>query len=326
MSRLVSAPFFSAHPVFRREEYAAAVGRRPGDRTVTAMLTQHQRAGNIRRIARGVFASVPKHADARTWSVDRFLAASRLRRDAVIACHSALELHGCAYSEGYEMQIIARGEPGTFEAVGFTCRFIKPPRGFTPRNATSTDGVMVIDRLGLWVDVTMIERTIVDLFDRCDLAGGSEELFNSLDLVARVDAAALVRYARARGNAAVHDLHGGDLSPVCTRARQRHGRRRAGFLAGARTGAAWCAEPRARRPPRTGAMPDTVCPWRQTGGGKGDPGLERHSPHRHRRTPLRGTVNGAALRFYPVSHSAWTMQAASWICFTVIFASERSRE
>ena len=219
MSRLISAPFFSAHPVFRRDEYAAAVGRRPGDRTVTAMLTQHLQAGNIRRIARGVFASVPGHADARIWSVDRFLAASRLRRDGVIACHSALELHGCAYSEGYEVQIIAPGEPGTFEAVGFTCRFIKPPRGSAPRNGVPADGVAVIDRLGLGVEVTTIERTIADLFDRYDLAGGAEELFNSLDLVARVDAAALVRHSRARGNATA----AGALGSWLERERERLG-------------------------------------------------------------------------------------------------------
>ena len=60
---------------------------------------------------------------------------------------------------------------------------------------------LAVDRLGLDVSVTTIERTIADLFDRYDLAGGAEELFNSLDLVARVDAAALVRYARALGNA-----------------------------------------------------------------------------------------------------------------------------
>ena len=57
MSRLISAPFFSAHPVFRRAEYAAAVGREPGNRVVTAMLAQHLKAGNIRRIAREVFAA-----------------------------------------------------------------------------------------------------------------------------------------------------------------------------------------------------------------------------------------------------------------------------
>ena len=160
------------------------------------MLTQHLQAGNIRRIARGVFASVPKHADAATWSVDRFLAASRLRHCGTIAYHSALELHGYAYTEWHDVQVIAEGEPGLFEAAGFACRFVRPPRGFAP-----PDGVMVVDRLGQEVRVTTIERTIADLFDRYDLAGDAEELFNSLDLVVRIDALALVRYVRALGKA-----------------------------------------------------------------------------------------------------------------------------
>ena len=143
MPRLLSAPFFSANPVFRRAEYAAAVGRRPQDKVVTAMLAQHLQAGNIRRIARGVFASVPKHADAATWSVDRFLAASRLRHGGTIAYHSALELQGYAYTEGHDVQVIAQGEPGLFEAAGFACRFVRPPRRFAP-----PDGVMAVDRMG----------------------------------------------------------------------------------------------------------------------------------------------------------------------------------
>ena len=200
MPRLISASFFSAHPVFRRAEYAAAVGRDPSDRVVTAMLTQHLHAGNIQRIARGVFASVPKHAGTRGWSVDRFLAASRLRSGGVIAYHSALELHGYAYTEQHVVQVIARGEPCMYEANGLTCRFIRPPRGFAGRNGTAADGVTVVDRLGLEVDVTTVERTITDLFDRHDLAGGAEELFNSLDLVVRVNAEALVRHTRERGN------------------------------------------------------------------------------------------------------------------------------
>src|SRR5712691_5880128 len=157
MSRLISAPFFSARPVFDRAEYAAAVGRRPNDKVVTAMLTQHLHAGNIRRVARGVFASVPKHADADKWVVDRFLAASRLRRTGVIAYHSALELLGCAYTDGHEVQVIAPGEPGVLETADFACRFVKPPHGFTP-----SDGVTIVDRLGLAVSVTTIERTVAD--------------------------------------------------------------------------------------------------------------------------------------------------------------------
>jgi len=139
---------------------------------------------------------VPKHADAATWSVDRFLAASRLRHGGTIAYHSALELHGYAYTEGHDVQVIAQGEPGLFEAAGFACRFVRPPRRFAP-----PDGVMAVDRMGQEVQVTTIERTIADLFDRYDLAGGAEELFNSLDLVVRIDALALVRYVRALGKA-----------------------------------------------------------------------------------------------------------------------------
>lgn len=202
MPRLISAPFFSANPVFRRAEYAAAVGRKPDDKVVAAMLAQHLRAGNIRRIARGVFASVPKHADAVSWRVDRFLAASRLRPDGVIAYHSALELLGCAYTEGNDVQIIASGAPGLFKAVGLTCRFFRPRRGFAAGNGSRPLGVTFVDRLGLEIAVTTIERTIVDLFDRVGLAGGAEELFDSLDLVPRVDTGALVRFAQAHGNAA----------------------------------------------------------------------------------------------------------------------------
>ena len=202
MPKLISAPFFSANPVFRRAEYAAAVGREPNDKVVTAMLTQHLQAGNIRRIARGVFASVPKHADAKSWRVDRFLAASRLRPDGVIAYHSALELHGCAYTVGHDVQVAASGAPGLFEASGLTCRFVRLPPGFDGRNEVCVSGVTFFDRLGLEVAVTTVERTIVDLFDRIDLAGGAMELFDSLDLVPRVDAESLVRFAQARGNAA----------------------------------------------------------------------------------------------------------------------------
>jgi predicted transcriptional regulator of viral defense system len=125
------------------------------------------------------------------------LAASRLRRGAVIAYHSALELHGSAYTEGYEVHVIAPGEPGVLEVAGFSCGFIKPRRAFTRRDGELKDGVTVVD-----VRVTTVERSTADLLVRYELAGGTEELFNSLDLVTRVDAAALVRRMRTIGNAA----------------------------------------------------------------------------------------------------------------------------
>lgn len=196
-SRPGSRAFFSANPVFRREDYAAAVGREKADKVVTSMLAQHLRAGNIRRVARGVFATVPPHGDPKTWSVDRFLAASRLRRDAVIAYHSALELHGCAYTDAPDVQAISSSAPLLFETPDFTCRFVKLPDGFDHHR-----DVAATDRAGLMLNVTTLERTVVDCFDRPDLAGGAEELINSLALVERLRPEPLLRQAQSLGNAA----------------------------------------------------------------------------------------------------------------------------
>ena len=193
MPRLLSAPFFSANPVFRRAEYAAAVGRRPDDKVVTAMLAQHLQAGNIRRIARGVFASVPKHADAATWSVDRFLAASRLRQRSTIAYHSALELHGYAYTEGHDVQVIAEGDPAC-------SRWRDLPAGSSGRRAALRPGWRAW-RSTAWgrrSGCRRFERTIA-ICSTLRSGRGAEELFHSLDLVVRIDALGWSRYvARAR--------------------------------------------------------------------------------------------------------------------------------
>jgi len=195
MPRNLSAPFFSATPVFTRADYARAVGRAPQEKTVTAMLAQHVKAGNIKRIARGLYASVPKHADPATWWVDRFLLASRLRPEAVIGYHSALELHGFACTAEFDVQAIAPGEPGLFKTADFICRFVRPA---PPLGAQS---VTTVDRLGQPVPVTTLERTVADLFDRPDLAGGAEELVNSLNLIGRLDADRLAGHVAANGNA-----------------------------------------------------------------------------------------------------------------------------
>lgn len=195
-SSVGSRAFFSAHPVFRREEYAAAVGRQRGDKVLTAMLSQHLKAGNIKRVSRGVYAAVPAHAAPETWVADRFLAASKLRRSAVIAYHSALELHGVAYSVAPDVQAISTQEPALLETPDFACRFVARPKGFVAKR-----DIVQVDRVGLIVPTTSLERTIADVFDRPDLAGGAEELVNCLALVARLNPETLLRQIRGLKNA-----------------------------------------------------------------------------------------------------------------------------
>lgn len=186
--------------MFDRADFAKAMGRSPTERSITDLLSYHLRGGNIRRIARSLYA-VPGNVAPGEFTVDRFLAASHLRGGTVIAYHSALELHGHAGSEANEVQVIARGEPGVFETTDFVCRFVSLPGGFS-----ATDGVTTVTRQGLAVNVTTLERTLALLFHRYDLAGGVEELFRSLDLVAAADADmdidALVGFAQGLGNSA----------------------------------------------------------------------------------------------------------------------------
>ncbi len=54
-------------------------------------------------VQREVFAAVPAHLAAERMVIDRFAAVSKLRSDGVLGFHSALELHGLAYSEFNEV-------------------------------------------------------------------------------------------------------------------------------------------------------------------------------------------------------------------------------
>ena len=194
----VSASFFSEHPVFDRDEYAAAVGRPAGDPVVGAMLGHHLQAGDVKRVTRDVFASVPRHADAENWPVDPFLAAAWLRkRGCIVAYYSALDLHGCAHSVTFGLQVIAPGRPELVKTRDFFCRFVRPPPGFAP-----PDGVTAVPYMGLTVPATTLARTIADLFHRPAFACGAGELFDSLFLVDRVNVPELVRHMSTLGNAA----------------------------------------------------------------------------------------------------------------------------
>jgi predicted transcriptional regulator of viral defense system len=192
--RRLSAPFFRETPIFDRAEYASAVGREPTDHVISAMLTQHLKAGNIRRISRGLFASVPKGSDPCYWPVDRFLAASRLRRGGVVVYYSALELLGFAHSRNEIVQVAAPGVCNIRQTPGFTCRFVRTPVSYGPED------LQTVDRLSQSVAVTTLECTIADLFDRPGRAGGVDELMQSLELVQHLNVRRLTARIAALDN------------------------------------------------------------------------------------------------------------------------------
>jgi predicted transcriptional regulator of viral defense system len=202
-----TASFLSAHPVFTRSEFAAAFGHPASAANVTSLLRHHLRAGNIKRVSREVFAAVPAHLAANRMVIDRFAAASKLRSDGVLGFHSALELHGIAYSEFNEVQLISAGRTELVELPFGACRFVTPPKVLV--TAGKTDYLTAtMDRQGVAVRVTAVERTIVDVLHRPELAGGVEEVLKSLDLVRYLDPAKVADYVELLDNRSIASVSG----------------------------------------------------------------------------------------------------------------------
>jgi predicted transcriptional regulator of viral defense system len=67
--------------------------------------------------------------------------------------------------------------------------------------AVQPPGVRQVDRAGLSIRVTSLERTLVDVLDRPDLSGGWEEIWRSLETIEYFDLDEIVAYARLLDNA-----------------------------------------------------------------------------------------------------------------------------
>jgi predicted transcriptional regulator of viral defense system len=202
-----TASFLSAHPVFTRAEFAAAFGHPAGGANVTSLLRHHLRAGNIKRVSREVFAAVPAHLPAERMVIDRFAAAGKLRSDGVLGFHSALELHGIAYSEFNEVQLVSAGRTERVDLPFGACRFVTPPKPLAA--AGKTDYLTTtMDRQGVTVRVTAVERTVVDVLHRPELAGGVEEVLKSLDLVRYLDPAKVADYVELLDNRSLAAVSG----------------------------------------------------------------------------------------------------------------------
>jgi predicted transcriptional regulator of viral defense system len=117
-----------------------------------------------------LYAVIPKGADPDSHQVDPFLVAAKLTTDAVLSYHTALEVHGYAYSirEQLNYSSARSVSPVTFRSHVF--RGVKLPQALC-RAGKEDLGAIAVDRSGLEVQVTCLERTLLDVLDRPDLSG-----------------------------------------------------------------------------------------------------------------------------------------------------------
>lgn len=192
--------FLAGHGVFSREEFAAVLrGKGRTDATVDSHLARWRRQGRIARVKPGVFLRLAASANVRDLGPDFLSLASRMAPDAVLGYHTALEAHGVAQSVFERLTFLTwtKTRPTTFRGRRFM-----PVR---PRvSLLAADGgeawVEKADRSGVEIRVTTIERTVADVLDRPDLAGGTEEVWRSLHGIPALDATALERYVVLLGN------------------------------------------------------------------------------------------------------------------------------
>lgn len=194
--------FFRKHPVFTGEElerHLSATGK-SGHRTRESLLNYHRKTGHVVLIRRGLYAVIPPGADPDLYPVDPFLVAAKLTKDAVLSYHTAMEVHGRAYSVREHLTYSAARPvaPVTFRSRIF--RGVKFPQALS-RAGKEDFAVIEVDRAGLEVRLTSLERTLVDVLDRPDLSGSWEEIWRSLESVEFFDLDKVVEYTLLLGNA-----------------------------------------------------------------------------------------------------------------------------
>ena len=194
--------FFRQHPVFTGDELAGHLARigSHGVRTQERVLAYHTKAGRLRRVRQGLYAVVPTGVDGDTYPVDPYQVAARLTPDAVLSHHTALEFHGRAYSVWHHFIYSAERPAETLIFRDQVFRGTKFPQVLV-RSGTEYRGVLTTERFGMSLRVASLERTLVDVLDRPDLAGGWEEVWRSLEGVEFFDLDEVVEYALLLGNA-----------------------------------------------------------------------------------------------------------------------------
>jgi predicted transcriptional regulator of viral defense system len=192
--------FFEAHPVFRYEEFSAFMVANGITRPASwrQQLSYHQKAGHLIHIRKFLYAVKPMLSQEQ-W-IDPYLIASKATADAIIAYHTALELHGIAYTTFNEFTFLANRQISSFTYEAQHFRPIIQPKALM-QGSQIDYGIELTQRSGLSVKLTCLERTIVDVLDRPDLGGGWEEIWRSLDNVTQLNTKRLIEYALLLNNA-----------------------------------------------------------------------------------------------------------------------------
>jgi predicted transcriptional regulator of viral defense system len=196
--RVDTATFLQTRTVFSLDEADRALGAAGGRKGARERLKYAARQGRVKRVAGGVYATVPAGVSPKEFQADPFLVAATLRRDAIFTHHSALELLGAGHSEWRLCTAAAARRHSGIDLGGIELRFLSHP-AVLARRGLSALGTRSVTRLDRELRVTGPERTLLDGFRQPELVGGLAELVESAAGFSVLDLELLVEVLDAYG-------------------------------------------------------------------------------------------------------------------------------
>ena len=173
-----TSTFLQTHRVFNLDEAARVLSPAGGRKATLERLKYAAARNKLKKLARGVYATVPPGVEPSQFQPDRFLVAAALRPEAVFCHHSALELLGAAHSEWRLCTAYSTRRSQPFDLDGIELRFLSHPKSLVHHRAVDL-GIRSVYRLDRELQVTGPERTLIDGFRRPDLVGGAAEFVES---------------------------------------------------------------------------------------------------------------------------------------------------
>jgi predicted transcriptional regulator of viral defense system len=195
--------FFETHPVFHYEEFSRFMEQQGVTKPASCrqQLSYYHKTGRLVHLRRLLYAVKPSTAGPDFW-IDPYLIASKATQDAVLAYHTALEIHGLAYTTFEKLTYLSSTMHKAFSSQSQEFRSVLFPKVLMEHKNTHY-GIMTMQRQGMSINVTNIERTIVDVLDRPGLGGGWEEIWRSSDHILNFDIEQVLKYTLMLRNATI---------------------------------------------------------------------------------------------------------------------------
>jgi predicted transcriptional regulator of viral defense system len=179
--------YVQTSPLFTLAELRERYDKERNKRSLRNMLYRLKRQGRVRKLTKGVYAGAFAAAP-----VNRYTVPSKLRQDAVVAFHSALEFHGVANQAFQTVYYLSTRPRKDVVFDGLVYHRVAPPRQLL--RARRADFQVEVSRDS--VRVTGRERSLVDCLMLLEYSGGTDELDRCLGMFPSFDFEAALEYLR----------------------------------------------------------------------------------------------------------------------------------